>query len=497
MRQIIRASLLAIGLLGVIPPVFAADYYLVVPVLGKQAPTVPEESSPAVSITLAEYALPEGRVGAPYSFELNSVLTVQGDAQYLPEHVAWRLGSGEIPPGIVLQSNGQLSGLPTLKNETGSPFEVIASYKGVEGRQTYTIVIAGVEYSVLDIQTNAHHSCLLAADGSVYCWGSNARGQLGIGTFDSQATPAKVVGLPEAVKSITLGFTHSCALTGSGTVYCWGDATKVGAGEAVVADAAQPLEVQGLVGAVSEVAAGEDLSCALLASGTVQCWGLVRYGGLGDGVTKSSKRAVAVSNLSDVSSLSVGGDFACAIQAGVAYCWGNGGNGRLGNGGGSSSTPILVANLGGASKRVLAGQSHACAVLTSDKVQCWGACYSGRCGFVGLASQTTPAYVVDNKNTALSYTKVYIGPTSGCGLPTTGGSMHCWGQTPWRTLYSSTPITEIPADVKNVSIADGHVCTVYADATAYCAGANTYGQLGDGTVIGRTKMEPVSAPSGL
>lgn len=492
MKKIFLASLLALGLSL---PSFAAEYYLVVPLPGKLEQSVPSEPEPEpdLSVLLSAYTLPAGQVSTPYSFDLNAVLEVQGDTAYQAEHVGWRIGSGALPAGIELQPGGQLSGTPTAKNETGAQFEVIASYKGKEDQQTYTIVIEGVAYSVVALDTESNHACLIAADGAVYCWGRNTNGQLGIGSFENQTKPRKVLGLPEAVASITLGATHSCAKTVSGAVYCWGAAAYVGAGEGVVADTALPLAVQGLTGSVRTLVAGDQLTCALLDSGSVQCWGRVLYGALGDGVTMSSKVAIGVSDLNAVTSLAVGGDFACATQAGAAYCWGNGGNGRLGNGGGPATKPVLVNNLGGTPKSVLAGTSHACAVLTTNQVQCWGACYSGRCGFPGLASQKTPDYVIDQKNVALAYSQIYMGKVAACGVPSSGG-MHCWGTTPWRTLDVSTPITEIPHDVKGLSVVGHNLCAVYADATAHCAGANTDGQLGDGTQTTRTTMGPVSTP---
>jgi alpha-tubulin suppressor-like RCC1 family protein len=70
--------------------------------------------------------------------------------------------------------------------------------------------------------TGGTHSCAVLTDGSVVCWGSNSSGQLGDGTRQSSLVPVGVAGLTTRANIVTCGFTHTCVLLADGSTYCWG-----------------------------------------------------------------------------------------------------------------------------------------------------------------------------------------------------------------------------------------------------------------------------------
>jgi alpha-tubulin suppressor-like RCC1 family protein len=80
----------------------------------------------------------------------------------------------------------------------------------------------------------------------VMCWGNNDSGQIGDGTSDPyKVVPVSVAGLPSAVASIALGALHSCALLENTTVWCWGHNAYGELGIGVLSDegSTMPLEV--------------------------------------------------------------------------------------------------------------------------------------------------------------------------------------------------------------------------------------------------------------
>lgn len=113
-------------------PAMAADYFVVVPVKGRTAPVV--------SVSLAEYTLPSGMVGAAYSADLAPLLQVKGDSAYTGTGVSWRTAAGALPAGLTLSSVGRIYGTPSSAQSTS--FTIEASYKAAIGQQNYAINIA-------------------------------------------------------------------------------------------------------------------------------------------------------------------------------------------------------------------------------------------------------------------------------------------------------------------------------------------------------------------
>jgi len=148
------------------------------------------------------------------------------------------------------------------------------------------------------ITAGGYHTCALSSTGAVQCWGENAHGELGSGTSTNASTPVTVSGLSSRVLSIAAGKSHSCALASAGAMQCWGDNQfgQLGDGRKDTFSRT-PVMVSGLSSGVVAVAAGAYHTCARTSAGAVQCWGENTYGALGDGTTTNSSRPVAVVGL--------------------------------------------------------------------------------------------------------------------------------------------------------------------------------------------------------
>jgi alpha-tubulin suppressor-like RCC1 family protein len=130
------------------------------------------------------------------------------------------------------------------------------------------------------------HACALLADSSMACWGDNAVGQLALPADDGGVVPSyadvasTVAKLPTGVTQIAAGAKHTCAVTASGDVYCWGDNTYFQRGTDNATPPIEPTKVDGVSDAV-EVRAGSGHTCARVKSGTVYCWGRNASGQVG------------------------------------------------------------------------------------------------------------------------------------------------------------------------------------------------------------------------
>jgi hypothetical protein len=163
---------------------------------------------------------------------------------------------------------------------------------------------------VVAISTSGLVSCALMTTGGVKCWG-----------IHYGPAPAEVPGLRD-VKSLSTGY-PLCAVTNAGGVKCWSAASDW-----------LPVDVPGLGSGVAAVSMNYGHRCALMATGTVKCWGSNERAQLGDGTTIDRSTPVDVVGLTaGAISISAGGDHTCAVtRTGGAKCWGTNGNGQLGDG---------------------------------------------------------------------------------------------------------------------------------------------------------------------
>ncbi|MBK8253996.1 MAG: hypothetical protein IPK82_15200 [Polyangiaceae bacterium] len=197
---------------------------------------------------------------------------------------------------------------------------------------------------VVQVVSGRSHSCALTNRGEVTCWGSNHRGELGIGSNAEEAPPTRVNGLAD-VASLTAGMVHTCAVTRGGDLYCWG-ANDVGQLGFEARDKCMSLgfpcsRVPGKVlSGITDAGAGFTHSCARHADGSVSCWGLDTDGQLGfQGKDKCNRNTQVCSlfpqkvpTLAQVSALSVGYGFSCVVQDRQVQCWGRNVLGALGDG---------------------------------------------------------------------------------------------------------------------------------------------------------------------
>ena len=259
------------------------------------------------------------------------------------------------------------------------------------------------------------HTCAVDRDGQAWCWGEADTGEVGNGVAVGQwSTPQQVTGISDAI-DVATGFSHSCALRESGSVWCWGENDKGQLGDNTLVNSSTPVEVRGLIDATS-VAAGGDFTCATRENSRVVCWGTHDSGQLG---------------------------------AGVLWLWAD-----------HSPTPLLVPDLFDA-EEVVAGQFHACARRSGGEVSCWG---SGQSGRLGIGSSPLERLTPVSVPGLSGVTDIAAGSSNTCVL-TPGGHVQCWGPnssgaasgTPGPTAESPTPVVGAPAAV-SVEVGSSNAC---------------------------------------
>ncbi|MBC8068896.1 MAG: hypothetical protein IAG13_11230 [Deltaproteobacteria bacterium] len=144
----------------------------------------------------------------------------------------------------------------------------------------------------IDVALGRQHSCALSAGGAISCWGRGDVGQLGDGSGVQQIAPVAVALPPGAGTAIAIaaGFHQSCAIDDLGALWCWGSNASgqlMLEPDAFGNDERTLVPVQLEVGAaVLAVATGQTLSCVITDDARVLCWGTNSSGQIGDGTTE-------------------------------------------------------------------------------------------------------------------------------------------------------------------------------------------------------------------
>lgn len=196
--------------------------------------------------------------------------------------------------------------------------------------------VSGLTSGVSRVSAGSYHTCALTTAGGLKCWGADGYGQLGNNVaIADQVAPVDVAGLTSGVTSVTTGGYHTCAITTGGGLMCWGQDTYGQLGDdGIPANKPTPVGVFGLTSGVLNASAGGVHTCAITASSALKCWGGNYQGELGiNSVGNLYVPGDVVGLTSGVSSVSAGWEHTCAVTpAGDAKCWGWDSNGQLGDG---------------------------------------------------------------------------------------------------------------------------------------------------------------------
>jgi alpha-tubulin suppressor-like RCC1 family protein len=292
---------------------------------------------------------------------------------------------------------------------------------GLPPDQRYTPVQVLNLSGVAAVAAGAYHSLAVKSDGTVWAWGANAAGQLGVGTTTLSHFPLLVQNL-SGVAAVAGGAWHSLALKSDGTVWAWGLNNSGQLGDGTTIERHTPVQVENLSGVAAVAAGGGDdwvpaFSLALKSDGTLWAWGDNAFGQLGDGTTieRHTPVQVRMPPLSHVTAVAAGIDHSLALKDdGTVWAWGSNQYGQLGDGTGTDhSTPQLL-NLSGVAA-IAARLVHSLAVKSDGTVWAWGGNFYGELGDGTNAGHSTPVLVQNHLSGATvavggEYHSLALGP---------------------------------------------------------------------------------------
>ena len=212
--------------------------------------------------------------------------------------------------------------------------------------------VSGLTSGVVGIAAGGTSTCALLNTGGVQCWGANGSGQLGNGNYTDSYRPVDVSGLTSGAASVAVGGLSVCALASTGGLKCWGSNAfgELGIGSFDPLKSNVPLDNR-LTYGVTSVAGGFRHICALNSPGGAKtwCWGSNIEGQLGIGTfPPNGKAPLDVPGAGGAVAITGGYDHTCALMSSphAAKCWGRGLEGQLGNGENRTSyAPVDVSGL--------------------------------------------------------------------------------------------------------------------------------------------------------
>ncbi len=311
-------------------------------------------------------------------------------------------------------------------------------------------------------QGGNNHSLGIRANGTMWGWGANGYGKLGDNTTVSKSSPVSVVGGFTDWVSCSTGTAHSLGLRANGTLYAWGTNNRGQLGSGTIADRrSSPTLVSGGFTDWVMTSAGVYHSLGLLANGTLWGWGRNVAGSNGDGTaTQTSSPVSVVGGFTDWIMASAGNYHSLGLRAnGVLYGWGDNANGQIGDGTAvAKSSPVSV--IGGFTDWVFVsgGWAQTLAIRANGTMWGWGTNYNGRLGInSGVGNISSPASVVGGFT---DWVSVSTGRFHTVGLRA-NGTLWAWGGNAYgemgtgNTTSRSSPVSVVGGftDWKFVNIA--------------------------------------------
>lgn len=353
------------------------------------------------------------------------------------------------------------------------------------------------------IATSSAHSCGIKEDNTAWCWGAWSSGRLGNGGASDQVQPSSVNSSTTSNSYIQIGSgqSHTCALKTDGTAWCWGSDAQgqLGNGDGLTADQTTPSPVSIVgTGKWSQISVGRQGSCGIQNDGTAWCWGEDTNGQLGNGASGSQSSPQQISDPGPWVQITAGYLSTCGIKTdGSLWCWGDGQYGKLGNGTTiTMQDPTPVAEPG---PWVYVGRqsSTTCGIKLDGTAWCWGQLNRAGMGYTAVVESYVPKMMPD-KGPWLEINLSVTNNGTACGVKV-DGSGWCWGFESEGRLGNGGSLNEThyfpervadPGPWASIILGGTVTCGIKIDGSAWCWGDDSNGRLGNGSSLTANQAAP-------
>jgi alpha-tubulin suppressor-like RCC1 family protein len=357
------------------------------------------------------------------------------------------------------------------------------------------------------------YTAAIKTDGTLWTWGNNANGQLGNFTITTRSTPVTTFAGGTTWKQVSSGNSHTAAVKTDGTLWTWGNNINGRLGVNDVTNRSTPVTTFAGGTDWKQVSSGTSHTAAIKTDGTLWTWGSGGNGQLGRPTTfavvpvatfagGTNWADTATTDPAELYTLSAGYRYTAAVKTdGTLWTWGNNTSAQLGNNAATDrSTPVTTFAGGTTWKQVSSGQSHTAAIKTDGTLWAWGLGTSGQLGTNDTTQRNSPVTTFVGGTTW----KQVSGGFRNTAAIKTDGTLWTWGynilgQLGRPTTFAAVPVTTFaggtnwadtattdPAELYTLSAGNLHTAAIKTDGTLWTWGNNTFGQLGNNAATDRS-----------
>ena len=341
-------------------------------------------------------------------------------------------------------------------------------------------------FTLTSLAGGGESSLLIKPDGSLWAWGDNDHGQLGVGDTTTRAM-AWPVGTSTDWAGVACGDYHSLAVKTDGTLWAWGANASGQLGLGDTTDRTAPVQV-GTSSGWATMACGDAYSMAIRSDGSLWAWGANASGQLGLGDTVTRTAPVQVGSDSDWAAVSCGSQFTVALKTdGTLWAWGADNHGQLGLGTTTAHSSPVQVGTDSDWTAVGCGDADVEALKSDGSLWAWGYNDYGQLGQGDTVARGTPTRVGQDSDWA----SVVRGDDSVVAIKS-DGSLWAWGDDTYGQLGQGDTVarslpTRIGSDADWASAAsdDDATFALRQDGSLWDMGHNTTGELGLADFVNR------------
>lgn len=349
--------------------------------------------------------------------------------------------------------------------------------------------------------SNGYTTFIIESNGSVYGWGRNTYGEVGNGTTDDQHTPVMINGLSNIIEIIpnTSGSGYFFAIDNVGSVYSWGYNGYGQLGLGTTTNQVIPTPIDGLP-AVSQIISNSNYTTyAITPDGDVYAWGNNSHGQVANGNKNNQLTPYKIESLPKVTTLTCKNSVVFALTVGKeVYAWGLGTSFQMGNGGfvSAQTSPVKISGLSNVDEVITNSWASFAICNSRQEVYSWGKGSYGELGTNSVENRTPKrVWVLSDINETIDK---MVFEMNTCFAITSSGTLYGWGcnyncqlgngKIPDEFIPKLTP--NIPK-VKKLIFNGYSGIALGVDGCVYSWGKNQYGELGTDDQYGRRYVEKI------